>query len=56
MVLKGGGAKISVDIFKGSAVFETQSSWSGIGYNFKDLINRGVLKVGDTVNYSFTLV
>ena len=51
--LKGGGAKISVDIFKGSAVFETQSSWSGIGYNFKDLINRGVLKVGDTVNYSF---
>ncbi|WP_242259373.1 phage tail spike protein [Bacillus cereus group sp. BfR-BA-01311] len=51
--LKGGGAKISVDVFKGSAVFETQSSWSGIGYNFKDLINRGVLKVGDTVNYSF---
>lgn len=50
--LKGSGTKISTDVFQGSAVFETQSSWSGIGYNFKDLINRGVLKIGDKVNYS----
>lgn len=51
--LKGNGPKISADVFQGSAVFETQSSWSGIGYNFKDLINRGVLKGGDKVNFSF---
>ncbi|WIG40315.1 phage tail spike protein [Bacillus toyonensis] len=51
--LKGSGTKISADVFQGSAVFETQSSWSGIGYNFKDLINREVLKVGDKVNFSF---
>ncbi|MCW4657225.1 tail fiber domain-containing protein [Bacillus sp. AS_5] len=50
--LKGSGARISADFYNGNAVFEVQSSWSGIGYNFRDLVNRGVIKVGDKVNYS----
>jgi len=50
--LKGLGARISTDSYNGNAVFEVQSSWSGIGYNFRDLVNRGVIKVGDKVNYS----
>ncbi|EPZ0458960.1 phage tail spike protein [Bacillus paranthracis] len=50
--LKGSGARISADSYNGNAVFEVQSSWSGIGYNFRDLVNRGVIKVGDKVNYS----
>lgn len=50
--LKGPGARISADSYNGNAVFEGQSSWSGIGYNFRDLVNRGVIKVGDKVNYS----
>ncbi|MGN4542731.1 phage tail spike protein [Bacillus cereus group sp. MYBK95-2] len=50
--LKGSGARISTDSYNGNAVFEVQSSWSGIGYNFRDLVNRGVIKVGDKVNYS----
>jgi phage minor structural protein len=53
--LKGTGnsGKISADNFQGNAVFETQSSWAGIGYNFKDLVDRGVVKLDDKVNYSF---
>ncbi|MFF1992828.1 phage tail spike protein [Bacillus mycoides] len=53
--LKGAGnsGKISAENFQGNAVFETQSSWTGIGYNFKDLVDRGVVNLNDKVNYSF---
>ncbi|MEJ9241378.1 phage tail spike protein, partial [Bacillus cereus] len=44
--------KISKDVFQGNAVVETQSSWTALAYNFKDLVNRGVVKVGDKVTYS----
>ncbi|MGH0787839.1 phage tail spike protein [Bacillus cereus] len=49
--------KISKDVFQGNTVVETQSSWTALAYNFKDLVNRGVVKVGDKVTYSiFTRV
>ncbi|MEB9434319.1 phage tail spike protein, partial [Bacillus cereus] len=44
--------KISKDVFQGNAVIETQSSWTALAYNFKDLVNRGVVKVGDKVTYT----
>ncbi|MEK4416676.1 hypothetical protein [Bacillus sp. FSL K6-0268] len=44
--------KISKDVFQGNTVVETQSSWTALAYNFKDLVNRGVVKVGDKVTYS----
>ncbi|MDF9540347.1 phage tail spike protein [Bacillus cereus] len=44
--------KISKDIFQGNAVAETQSSWTALAYNFKDLVDRKVVKVGDKVTYS----
>ncbi|MHA4046473.1 phage tail spike protein [Bacillus cereus] len=49
--------KISKDVFQGNAVVETQSSWTALAYNFKDLVDRKVVKVGDKVTYSiFTRV
>ncbi|EOQ06880.1 phage tail spike protein [Bacillus cereus] len=49
--------KISKDIFQGNIVVETQSSWTALAYNFKDLVDRKVVKVGDKVTYSiFTRV
>ncbi|MDA2113224.1 hypothetical protein PDN20_29850, partial [Bacillus cereus] len=49
--------KISKDVFQGNAVIETQSSWTALAYNFKDLVDRKVVKVGDKVTYSiFTRV
>ncbi|MGW6193953.1 phage tail spike protein [Bacillus cereus] len=53
--LKGTGnsGKISAETFQGNTVFETQSSWAGLGYNFKDLIDRAVVKLNDKLNYSF---
>ncbi|MEC3152971.1 phage tail spike protein, partial [Bacillus cereus] len=49
--------KISKDVFQGNAVVETQSSWTALAYNFKDLVDRKVVKVGNKVNYSiFTRV
>ncbi|HDR4874186.1 TPA: hypothetical protein QCR24_005093 [Bacillus cereus] len=49
--------KISKDIFQGNTVVETQSSWTALAYNFKDLVDRKVVKVGDKVTYSiFTRV
>ncbi|EJQ96047.1 phage minor structural protein [Bacillus cereus ISP3191] len=50
--LKGGDARISTDTFQGNAVYEVQANWSGIAYNFKDLIGRGIVKAGDKVTYS----
>ncbi|EOP95758.1 phage minor structural protein [Bacillus cereus HuB4-4] len=44
--------KISKDVFQGNAVVETQSSWTALAYNFKDLVDRKVVKVGDKVTYS----
>ncbi|MED2956157.1 hypothetical protein P4312_34940, partial [Bacillus thuringiensis] len=32
--------KISKDVFQGNTVVETQSSWTALAYNFKDLVNR----------------
>ncbi|HFR4157322.1 phage tail spike protein [Bacillus cereus] len=51
-LLKGAGARISADTFQDNAVAETQSSWSSLCYNFKDLVDRGVVKVGDILNVS----
>ncbi|HHK5564218.1 TPA: phage tail spike protein [Bacillus thuringiensis] len=51
-LLKGAGARISADTFQDNAVTETQSSWSSVAYNFKDLVDRGVVKVGDILNVS----
>ncbi|MFK4353842.1 phage tail spike protein [Bacillus sp. RC92] len=51
-LLKGAGARISADTFQDNAVAETQSSWSSLCYNFKDLADRGVVKVGDILNVS----
>ncbi|XLP26019.1 phage tail spike protein (plasmid) [Bacillus toyonensis] len=51
-LLKGAGARISADTFLDNAVAETQSSWSSLCYNFKDLADRGVVKVGDILNVS----
>ncbi|HDR7910263.1 TPA: phage tail protein, partial [Bacillus cereus] len=49
--------KISKDVFQGNTVVETQSSWTALAYNFKDLVDRKVVKVGDKVTYSiFTRV
>ncbi|TKI14323.1 hypothetical protein FC683_31280, partial [Bacillus cereus] len=49
--------KISKDVFQGNTVVETQSSWTALAYNFKDLVDRKVVKVGDKVIYSiFTRV
>ncbi|EOQ56197.1 phage tail spike protein, partial [Bacillus cereus] len=49
--------KISKDVFQGNTVVETQSSWTALAYNFKDLVDRKVIKVGDKVTYSiFTRV
>ncbi|AIM28440.1 phage tail spike protein [Bacillus cereus] len=49
--------KISKDVFQGNAVVETQTSWTALAYNFKDLVDRKVVKVGDKVTYSiFTRV
>lgn len=49
--------KISKDVFQGNTVVETQSSWTALAYNFKDLVERKVVKVGDKVTYSiFTRV
>lgn len=50
--LKGGDARLSTDTFQGNSVYEVQANWSGIAYNFKDLIDRGVVKAGDKVTYS----
>ncbi|MGR9635355.1 phage tail spike protein [Bacillus cereus] len=50
--LKGGDARLSTDTFQGNSVYEVQANWSGIAYNFKDLIDRGVVKAGDRVTYS----
>ncbi|MHA4207306.1 phage tail spike protein [Bacillus cereus] len=50
--LKGGDAKLSNDKLQGNSVYEVQANWSGIAYNFKDLIDRGVVKSGDKVTYS----
>ncbi|MED2063893.1 phage tail spike protein [Bacillus thuringiensis] len=44
--------KISKDVFQGNAVVETQSSWTALAYNFKDLVDRKVVKAGDKVTYS----
>ncbi|WP_130067801.1 phage tail spike protein, partial [Bacillus albus] len=44
--------KISKDVFQGNAVIETQSSWTALAYNFKDLVDRKVVKVGDKVTYA----
>ncbi|MGI8363048.1 phage tail spike protein [Bacillus cereus] len=44
--------KISKDVFQGNTVVETQSSWTALAYNFKDLVNRKVVKVGDKVTFS----
>ncbi|KIP29033.1 hypothetical protein BG10_3096 [Bacillus thuringiensis serovar morrisoni] len=44
--------KISKDVFQGNTVVETQSSWTALAYNFKDLVDRKVVKVGDKVTYS----
>ncbi|MEH7667185.1 phage tail spike protein [Bacillus sp. JJ689] len=44
--------KISKDTFQGNTVVETQSSWTALAYNFKDLVDRKVVKVGDKVTYS----
>ncbi|HHP1050828.1 phage tail spike protein [Bacillus thuringiensis] len=44
--------KISKDVFQGNAVVETQSSWAALAYNFKDLVDRRVVKVGDKVTYA----
>ncbi|MGA5714432.1 phage tail spike protein [Bacillus bombysepticus] len=49
--------KISKDVFQGNTVVETQSAWTALAYNFKDLVDRKVVKVGDKVTYSiFTRV
>ncbi|WP_242298278.1 tail fiber domain-containing protein, partial [Bacillus cereus group sp. BfR-BA-01382] len=44
--------KISKDVFQSNAVIETQSSWTALAYNFKDLVDRKVVKVGDKVTYT----
>ncbi|PFR72929.1 hypothetical protein CN936_25510 [Bacillus cereus] len=44
--------KISKDVFQGNTVVETQSSWTALAYNFKDLVDRKVVKVGDKVTYA----
>ncbi|MED3580407.1 phage tail spike protein, partial [Bacillus thuringiensis] len=44
--------KISKDVFQGNAVVETQTSWTALAYNFKDLVDRRVVKVGDKVTYA----
>ncbi|MED3275172.1 hypothetical protein BK703_03080 [Bacillus thuringiensis serovar silo] len=49
--------KISKDVFQSNEVVETQTSWTALAYNFKDLVDRKVVKVGDKVTYSiFTRV
>ncbi|MCU5274366.1 hypothetical protein OCA15_17220 [Bacillus cereus] len=50
--LKGAGAKISKDTFNGNAVVETPTAWQSIAYYFSNLVQRGVVKEGDKVNYS----
>ncbi|MGH1008587.1 phage tail spike protein [Bacillus cereus] len=50
--LKGVGTKMSGDNYQGNAVSETQSSWASLCYNFKDLVDRNAVKVGDIVNIS----
>ncbi|MBZ6022434.1 hypothetical protein LA440_04505, partial [Bacillus cereus] len=50
--LKGAGAKISKDTFNGNAVAETPTAWQSIAYYFSNLVQRGVVKEGDKVNYS----
>ncbi|PWE71514.1 peptidase S74 [Bacillus cereus] len=44
--------RLSADTYQGNAVIETQTAWNSLAYNFKDLIDRGVVKAGDKVNYS----
>ncbi|EJQ77727.1 phage tail spike protein [Bacillus toyonensis] len=44
--------KISEDTYQGNVVAETQTAWNTLAYNFKDLINRGVVKANDKVTYS----
>ncbi|WP_089607207.1 phage tail spike protein [Bacillus cereus] len=50
--LKGAGAKISKDTFNGNVVVETPTAWQSIAYYFSNLVQRGVVKEGDKVNYS----
>ncbi|WP_254635223.1 phage tail spike protein, partial [Paenibacillus sp. GbtcB18] len=47
-----GGIWIPKETFEGSAIAETQRNWKGIAYNFGDLVKRGVVKLGDEINYS----
>ncbi|PEQ84178.1 peptidase S74 [Bacillus cereus] len=47
--------RLSADTYQGNAVIETQTAWNSLAYNFKDLIDRGVVKAGDKVNYSVSV-
>ncbi|MCU5352516.1 tail fiber domain-containing protein [Bacillus cereus] len=51
-MFKGVGTKMSGDNYQGNAVCETQSSWASLCYNFKDLVDRASVKVGDIINIS----
>lgn len=47
------GGIIDTNVTKdGSYSVRTEVAWNGPGINFKDLYDRGIIKIGDTVTYS----
>lgn len=48
-------AQKTSEIYNGSVVYKTQGIWSGIRVNLGNLVDRGLLKVGDVLTYSVAM-
>lgn len=48
-------AQKTSETYNGSVVYKTQGIWSGIRVNLGNLVDRGLLKVGDVLTYSIAM-
>lgn len=48
-------AQKTSETYNGSVVYKTQRIWSGIRVNLGNLVDRGLLKVGDVLTYSVAM-